>query len=849
MLEVRKAELSYRLSGDSAAQPSALAATSLTLCPGEILALTGSNGAGKSTLARVVCGSLEPDNGQLVLDGTEVLPAELRLVAGFVRQDPESQLVAPDVFDEVAFGPCNLGLHEGEVRTRVAEALGACGLAGFENRLVSELSGGELQRLAMAGVMAMHPRYLVLDEVTSQLDTSSRLEVRSVVRSRAREGVGVLMVTHDAEELAAAHRVALMEHGRVVWEGTPNALFSSEGLLRRAGLASSRSARVFSMLSSRGFRLGSPVEPCDVEAFARANDMDDTLTAVLAPSCPSTSEDAACSTLSRDGTKGRKAQEGNLVLAGVSVYFGERRALDDANFTCAAGKVTLVAGPSGSGKSTLACVAAGILEPDAGTACLDTKPVIPGQVGLCLQRCEDQLFCESVYDDVAFAPRNLGVSQKECDERCTAALRNLGIDERLWARSPFALSGGQRRRVALAGIVAFGPHVYVLDEPTIGLDATGRLLLHDLARQLAKTGCVVLVVSHDLDEWLDVADDVALILQGRVSWSGSAACLIADSSPLEAAGIIPPLWLRLRRCRVASAGAGASQTGRDVELASHGGQIRLPHTDKPASAQHNSVRRTSLFGSYHAAATPIHRLDARVKLVLLLLAAIAVFAARQPAVLVVMAALMVVFSRLGGVSMRSLFGALRPAALILAFSLAANALVFDGTGDIALVGIVGVSLAGLARGTLVVVRIAVLVGASLVVSSTTSSTAIADAFAALMSPLGRLGVPTADVAMIVSVALRFLPLTATELVRLRDAQRARGVDFSKGGVVTRVRRWLCVLTPLVVAMFRRADDLAAAMRERCYRGEGRTRLSRPMRCVDVAVLVGGLLACVLACLV
>lgn len=256
--------------------------------------------------------------------------------------------------------------------------------------------------------------------------------------------------------------------------------------------------------------------------------------------------------------------------------------------------------------------------------------------------------------------------------------------------------------------------------------------------------------------------------------------------------------------------------------------------------------RNVMLGSYVAADTPVHRLDARVKLVLLLALTVALFMTGSPAVMAAIAVVVIAAARCGGVGAKALLSAVRPTAVILAFSLLANSFVLDGTGDVALVGTLGVTTAGAARGLFAVGRIVVLVGASFVVTSTTPSTAIADALSSLAAPLGRVGVPTGDIAMIVSVALRFIPLTAEELLRIRDAQRARGVDFSSGSVPVRVRRWMSVLTPLVVALFRRADDLASAMRERCYRGKGRTRLVSPLGRLDVLVLVVGLALCVVA---
>lgn len=255
------------------------------------------------------------------------------------------------------------------------------------------------------------------------------------------------------------------------------------------------------------------------------------------------------------------------------------------------------------------------------------------------------------------------------------------------------------------------------------------------------------------------------------------------------------------------------------------------------------MTKSSLFGSYKAADTPLYRLDARVKMVLLLALTVVLFATQRPWVLAASAAVVIWASLASGVGTRALLRAVKPPAFLLAFTLLASSFVLDGSGDLTIAGGFGVSYAGVAKGLLVASRVIVLVWASLVLTSTTKSTEVADALASLMSPLARVGVPTGDFAMIASIALRFIPLTAEELERLRNAQRARGVDFSSGSALVRIRRWLSVLTPLVVALFRRADDLACAMHERCYTGRNRTRLARPMRRADVAVLVVGLGIC------
>lgn len=890
MLQLSDARYAYMVSpqADGGApagerQP-VLDGASLDVAPGELVCLVGPNGAGKSTLARALCGTVQLDSGSVLLDGKGATSAELHRAVGFVRQDPESQLVAPVVFDEVAFGPCSLGLPEAEIRSRVTKVLAACGLAGFEGRAVSELSGGELQRVALAGVLAMRPGYLALDEVTSQLDASARTDVRAIVRRAVSEGVGVLLVTHDVEEMAAADRVALMADGRIAWAGTPGEFFGDAEVVRRAGLGRVPLGELLCRLSRDGFLFGPSLDASRLIGAI---------------------EDDGFAGEAREALGGGRLGEASepireisshtsaLVARDVAVRYEGTAALDGATVTAAPGRVLLVAGRSGSGKSTLAGVLAGVLETDAGEARLGDSPVRPGMVGLCQQRAENQLFCDTVLDDAAFGPRNLGAATDEADARAREALRSLGVDEVLWGRSPFALSGGQRRRVALAGVVAMRPGAYVLDEPTNGLDAEGRDQLHAVVRRLAAAGAAAVVISHDVGEWLRVVDDVVLLASGCVAWHGPATQLRGDTAPFAAAGMQPPLEVAILahlsdRAPAPAVSPTFQSAGQAPDVAMHpststqvspviisklakngqltdknetnakqgsrvetGGRVEMDGHGETAghgAASTARARRSPLLGAYRAAETPLHHLDARVKLACLLAVTVALFAASSPVALAAMAAAVLAAAHLGGLSARELAQGLRPTAVILAFSLLANAFVADGTASLTLVGPLGISYPGLARGALAVGRIAVLVFAALVLSATTSSTAVADALTSLMAPLGRLGVPVGDIAMTVSIALRFIPLTAEELVRIRDAQRARGVDFAQGSVSARVRRWLSVLAPLVVALFRRADDLAQAMAERCYRGRGRTRLTRPMRPSDLLVLAAVAIGCLVCAL-
>ena len=683
MLEVR--DVCFSFDGER----NVLEHVSLVVEPGEHVALLGPNGSGKSTLARLLNGSLVPSSGCVRVDGrTEGLA---RLV-GYVRQDPRNQIVSAVVSDEVAFGPRNLGLPRDEVLRRVDEALEACGISPLRDRMTSELSGGQQQLVAIAGVLAMRPRYLVLDEATSMLDPASRERVAQIVDHLVASGLGVLEIAHRRK---AGAREVFLDRGRISYQ-----------LPASAELPQKKTPR---------------------------------------------SDSPGCS------------QRG-LSVSNATVLGRLRLVSQDFQ------GLVLVTGPSGAGKTTLARVLAGVLAPDSGEVTLDGCRVRPGDVGLAFQRPEDQLFCDTVLDDIAYGPRAHGLDEEEALAAARTAAARLSIGEELLDRSPFALSGGQMRRVALAGVIAARPRAYVFDEPTAGLDARGVREFRDLARELADEGATVVVITHDPEEWDGVAD---------------ASVELAPAEP----------------CPPAS-------------------RPRVP-------------------GAYVPGNTLVHRLDARAKLVLLLIATVASFAAPAPWGLAVVAAGLAVALAASKTSPATVLLGLRPAAIILLLSLVSNAVV--------LIGQPGFSLAGLTRSAVVICRIALVVGFALSFSATTAPPAIADAIASLLAPLGRLGVPVGSIAMSSSIALRFTPLTVEEVERIRCAQRARGARLDEGGLTARLRSWAQVLVPLVVGLFRRADELASAMCDRCYTGEQTALLGR-LATMDGAALLGGVLWAIAAML-
>ena len=527
-------------SGESAVK--ALDGVSCRIERGSVLVLVGANGSGKTTLGRLLCGMELASGGRIVADGHDpALGAEERLqvrsLVGFCQQNPVDQIVSSTVYDEVAFGPRNLGLDEDAVGERVASALERCGLIGYERRATTELSGGEQQRLALAGVLAMRPRYLVLDEPTSQLDATARTEFRALVRALAAdEDVGVVLITHDPLEVLEADDVLVLEEGREAWEGPPCEFLLGREDLWCAVMPHDAYVDALRKALMSGYAAIEPdVGLPEPEALA----------AWLVEHGRSASDGRR-----PDGTPSAHSNLGacsGLCLDNVSFSYGDRPALQRVDLTSMHGRVLLLSGCSGSGKSTLVRVAAGLYEPDEGQVALDGAAVHAGSVGLSFQNPEQQFFLDSVHDEIAFAPRNLGCPEDEVERRVLHATQLVGLDVSLLARDPFALSGGQARLAAIASVLSLETGVYLLDEPTAGLDAGGRQAVHQLVLGLAWEGAVVLVVSHDVGEWLDVADDAILMRDGSIVWSGLTAELQSDTVPFEMSGLDAPLGVRLRK--------------------------------------------------------------------------------------------------------------------------------------------------------------------------------------------------------------------------------------------------------------------------------------------------------------
>lgn len=509
----------------------ALDGVSLTIADGEFVSVLGGNGSGKSTLARHLDALLVPGSGHVTVDGLDTTTRrnvyDIRSRVGLVFQNPDDQIVAGIVEDDVAFGPENLGVPTGELRARVTEALAAVGLSGFERRETASLSGGQKQRLALAGVLAMRPQTLVLDEASSMLDPRGRAALMHACHRLHSQGMSIVMITHFMEEAAEAERVVVLSHGRVALDGTPDEVFSQADVLASLGLDIPMPYRVGLELREKlpGLTPRVTVDAMIGELQAQAAQRGQ------APLGTTTAQRAQASS-------GAEGAEGSCALGVEDVSFAYERgacpALRDISIEVREGEVLGLLGHTGSGKSTLVQLLAGLEKPIRGRVTCKSA----GRVGVVFQYPERQLFARTVREDVAFGPRNLGITGAELATRVDKAIRGVGLDpEAVGDVSPFALSGGQQRRIAFAGVLAMEPKVLVFDEPVAGLDPRSRREFLRLLRKLHAQGRTIVMTSHNMDDAAELCDRVVVLDHGERLLEGTPAEVFSHADELRRAGL------------------------------------------------------------------------------------------------------------------------------------------------------------------------------------------------------------------------------------------------------------------------------------------------------------------------
>ncbi|MBO9362575.1 MAG: ABC transporter ATP-binding protein [Thermoflexus sp.] len=511
ILEVR--DLMFRY----AARPQpAIRDLSFALAEGEMALMAGPSGCGKSTLLRALNGLIPRSykgelRGAIRIGGHDPRTwplARLSQQVGTLLQDPERQIVAADVLHDVAFGLENLGWPRARILERVGEVLHALGIAHLRDRPTFQLSGGEKQRVALAGVLAMAPRILLLDEPLASLDPQSAQEALSVFRQLHREGHTILMVEHRVEDAlqAGPERVLYLEDGRLIFDGDPETFFE----------------RVDPTAVKVPFRVWLLRWPALAQRPA------------LGEEIPPASPVAPPLVVFEDVSFGYG--DGPDVLQGIQAEIRK-------------GDSLAILGPNGAGKTTLLKLAMGLLKPRRGRVWVAGKETraqtvagIARTIGYVFQSPSHMLFAPTVWEEVAFGPRNLGRSPHQIEADVRWALEQVGLLDQARS-SPWALSFGQQKRVTIASVLSMHSRILVMDEPTAGQDYRTYMRLMDAVAELvfgpARAADALVFITHDLDLALSFANRIWVIADGQLIADGPPEAVLRDPQVMHRGRLVP----------------------------------------------------------------------------------------------------------------------------------------------------------------------------------------------------------------------------------------------------------------------------------------------------------------------
>ena len=448
-----------------------------------------------------------------------------------VFQNPDDQLVATTVETELAFGLENLGLCSKQIRERIEIAIDIFDLEELRDRPPQQLSGGEKQRLAIASSYTMYPDYLILDEPTALLDNHHQNQIMRQLQTLNNDHkIGLIVITHSPHEAMQAERMIILKNGRIVSNGSPEKIYNNRELLKNSGIEAPFATQLAHALNEKKI-------PLTIEDFAenwnrpiRLKDKD-----------PDYSIKTALRHISIELRKVRHEYQH---------YIKDREpSLNDLSLKFSRGSLHAILGKSGSGKTTLAQHLNGLILPKSGSIFLNNENTknfsineLVRKVGLVFQFPELQLFAETIEDDVAFGPKKLNLCKEEIHQRIDESLNRVGLPlEHYGNRSPQDLSSGEKRRVAIAGVIAMNHEVIVLDEPTAGLDPeTSQSLCKMMSDLATKSNKTVIWITHDVDAAARWANEMTVMARGQIAITGRTRDVVTDDDFKKFTGILPP---------------------------------------------------------------------------------------------------------------------------------------------------------------------------------------------------------------------------------------------------------------------------------------------------------------------
>lgn len=532
----------------------ALKGVDITVKKGEFVSILGHNGSGKSTFAKLVNGLNMLTGGTLYVKDLDASKEEniwdIRKSVGMVFQNPDNQIIATVVEEDVAFGPENIGMDPKDIVRNVDIALKAVSMEEFRKAAPAYLSGGQKQRVAIAGILAMKPECIILDEPTAMLDPLGRKEVMdTITRLNREEGITIVLITHYMEEAALSDRIIIINDGEIAGEGSPRDVFKNVEKMKGLHLDVPQITELSYLINKENENF--PGDLLTIDEFvekAQEIGFNEGFSYV------------------KNENKEKRETEPVLEVKNLTHIYGEetafeRVALKNVSLTINRGEFIGLIGHTGSGKSTLIQHLNALVKGNEGGVYFKGADInadksklkeIRQKIGLVFQYPEHQIFESTIYDEVAFGPKNCGLEGEELDKRIKEALAFVGMGEEFYKKSPFDLSGGQKRRVAIASILAMKPEVLVLDEPMAGLDPYGRdEILGNIKKMHHELGITIILVSHSMEDIANIADRIIVMNKGSVAMFDTVDNVFAGADELTDMGLNAPqmtlLFTRLKK--------------------------------------------------------------------------------------------------------------------------------------------------------------------------------------------------------------------------------------------------------------------------------------------------------------
>lgn len=787
----------------------ALQNVSFSLAAGKRVCLVGANGSGKSTIVRVLSGALVPQTGWVRFVDAESQEAHTRAYASdvvntkdhassrtyheriaFVHQDAHLHFTSPSLRESMTFALGNFGWSEDRMQAAIAHIRTLCKLT-HQSDCIYTLSGGQQQRAAIAQALVQAPDILVLDEAFSHLDATAHAELKALVHDfTARGAIGVLEITHDLQDVQGADEVVVLKDGRMFAHCTPAEFLANPQLVEAAGMV----------------EFSAPVELCSNtfidEKNSGNNSYQHEAPQFVASALMWQAPLAGVRALLRPVHKRTLVHVGTCASGNVASAVAAPHAAAQGALTLAlrSGDLCILAGKSGSGKTSCALSLAGITPLLEGALTLNGAPVQPGDVGFVFQQSEDMLFCATVLDEVMFGALQEGSTIQDARARAEDALHTVGIGANLHASNPLDLSGGLRRRVGIAATIVLHRRVYIFDEPTCALDGNGRHDFFHMVACLRAHGACVLIISHDPLAFAQVATHFVLIsnMQSR----GVFTDVAEFTAHAEQFGIVPATTVT----PVASVTAVAAPAPAPSIS---------PATTRKSAPISSACLLISLI-AYVITLTLVHNVYVLLALMMAALVCARVCAVSWRAIKLISVPLIWLFVATFACNALVYL----PQAASTAASAATMASTTAITSPLAIPFTIPLAIRPEAAQRSVFLAIKLL-SASVATASAAaclSATDIGTTVSRVTWPLSRLGIKSQHIGLITTLVLSAIPSIYQTAQRIICAQRLRGVDFARGSLFARIRRWLYVCAPLIMSVFYQVDIRAATMTERGYTG-------------------------------